>query len=55
MDPPFLDTLTKPNPNSIESTACRKPTHRDRYLDYNSNHVISAKLSVIHILIHKAK
>ena len=24
---PFLDTLTKPTPNSIESTVCRKPTH----------------------------
>ena len=52
---PFLDTLTKPTPNSIESTVYRKPTHTDRYLDYNSNHSISAELSVIHILIHKAK
>ena len=45
---PFLDTLTKPTPNSIESSVYRKPTHIDRYLDYNSNHPISAKLSVIH-------
>ena len=52
---PFLDTLTKPTPNSIESTVYRKNTHRDRYLDYTSNHPISAKLSVIHILIHRAK
>ena len=52
---PFLDTLTKPTPNSIESTVYRKPTHTDRYLDYNSNHPISAKLSVIHTLIHRAK
>ena len=29
---PFLDTLTKPTPNSIEFTVYRKPTHRDRYL-----------------------
>ena len=29
---PFLDTLIKPTPNFIESTAYRKPTHRDRYL-----------------------
>ena len=34
---PFLGTLTKPIPNSIESTVYRKPTHTDRYLDYNSN------------------
>ena len=51
----FLDTLTKPTPNSIESTVYRKPTHTDRYLDYNTNHPISAKLSVIHTLIHRAK
>ena len=42
--PHFLDTLTKPTPNSIESTVCKKKTiHTDRYLDYNSNHSISAK------------
>ena len=29
---PFLDTLTKPTPNSLESTVYRKPTHIDRYL-----------------------
>ena len=52
---PFLDTLTKPTPNSIESTVYRKPTHTDRYLDYNSNHPISTKLSVIYTLIHRAK
>ena len=51
---PFLDTLAKHTPNSIESTVYRKPTHTDRYLDYNSNHPISAKLSVIHTLIHRA-
>ena len=27
--PPFLDTLTKPTFNSIESTVYRKPTHTD--------------------------
>ena len=38
----FLDTLTKPPSNSIESTVYRKPTHTDRYLDNNSNHPTSA-------------
>ena len=52
---PFLDTLTKPTPNSIESTVYRKLTHTDRYLDYNSNNPISAELSVIYTLIHRAK
>ena len=51
----FPDTLTKPTPNSIETRLYRKPTHTDRYLDYNSNHPISAKLSVIHTPIHRAK
>ena len=50
---PFLYTLTKPTPNSIESTMYRKLTHTDRYLDYSSNHPISAKLSVIHTLIQE--
>ena len=45
---PFLDILTKPTPTSIESTVYRKPTHTDRYLDYNSNHPISAKLCYSH-------
>ena len=52
---PFLDTLTKPTPNSTESTVYRKTTYTDRYLDYNSIHPISTKLSVIHTLIHRAK
>ena len=29
---PFLDTLTKPTPNSTESTVYTKPTPTDRYL-----------------------
>ena len=52
---PFLDTMTKPFPNSSESTVCRKPTHMGRYLGYNSNYPISAKLSAIYTLIHRAK
>ena len=51
----FLDTLTKPTSNSIESTVYRKCIHTDRYLDYSSNHPISAKLSVTHTVIHRAK
>ena len=51
----LLGTLTKPTPNSIESTAYRIPTHTDRYFHYNCNHPISAKLSVIHTLIHRGK
>ena len=52
---PFLDSPTKPTSNSIESTVYRKLTHTDRYLDYNSDYPFSAKLSVTHTVIHRAK
>ena len=53
---PFLDTKFTPNPNhTIHTTVYRKPIHTDRYLDWNSNHPISAKRSVIQALIHRAK
>ena len=52
---PFLDTMTKPLLTPLNPQSYRKPTHTDRYLDYNSNPPISAKLSVIHTLIHRAK
>ena len=51
---PFLDTLTKPTPNSIESSLQKTHPH-NRYLGYSSNHSISAKLCVVHTLIHRAK
>ena len=47
--------LTTSIPNSTESTVYSKPTHTDGYLHYNSIHPISAKLSVILNLIHRAK
>ena len=50
----FLDTLTKPTGNSIESTVYRKPTHTDRYLDYKSSPSFQQNY-VIHNLIHRAK
>ena len=34
---PFLVILTKPSPNSIQSTVYSKPTHTDRRLDYSFN------------------
>ena len=53
---PFLDTKCTPNPNyTIHTTVYRKPTHTDRYLDWNSSHPISAKRSVIQALTYKAK
>ena len=53
---PFLDTKSTPNSNhTIHTIVYRKPTHTDRYLDWNSNHPISAKRSVIQTLTHRAK
>ena len=53
---PFLDTKCTPNFNhTTHTTVYRKPTHNDRYLDWNSNHPISANRSVIQALTHRAK
>ena len=50
---PFLDTQCTPHLNyTIHTTVYRKPTHTDRYLDWYSNHPISAKRPVIQALIH---
>ena len=53
---PFLDTKCSPNSNNtIYTTVYRKPTYRDRNLDWNSNHSRSAKRSVIQALTHRAR
>ena len=53
---PFLDTTCRPNSNhTIHTTVYRKPTHTERYLDWNSNHHISAKRSVRQALTYRAK
>ena len=46
---PFLDTFPKPSGNEIITSVYRKPTHMDRYLDFNSNHQKSAKCAVVRI------
>ena len=53
---PFLETKCTPNSNHIIHTAVyRKPTYTDRYLDWNFNHSIAAKRSVIQALTHRIK
>ena len=53
---PFLDVLVIPQPDGLLSTAVyRKPTHTNRYLQWDSHHAISAKYSVISTLFHRAK
>ena len=45
---PFLDTLVTPQTDhSLSITIYHKPTHTDQYLQWNSNHNLSAKYSVI--------
>ena len=53
---PFLDTIVKPETNGkLSTTVYRKPTHTDQYLQWDSNHHLSAKFSVIHTLSHRAQ
>ena len=53
---PFLDSKCTPNSNhTIHTTVYRKPTHNDRYLDWNSNNSISATRYVIQALTYRAK
>ena len=52
---PFFDTIVKPEADgTLCITVCRKPTHIDQYLQWDSHHHLSAKFSVIHTLSHKA-
>ena len=52
---PFLDTFPRPSDNKIITSVYRKPTHTDRYLDFNSNHPKSAKRAVVRALTDRAK
>ena len=52
---PFLDTLVTPQADSSPSiTVYHKPSHTDQYLQWDSNHNLSAKYSVIGTLTHRA-
>ena len=50
----FLDTLITQHGNNLKIDVFRKPTHTDRYLDFNSHHDIKHKISAARTLIHKA-
>ena len=53
---PFLDTTVKPEDDGVLSiTVYRKPMHTDQYLQWDSNHHLSAKFSVINSLSHRVK
>ena len=52
---PFLDTLLQPKGEDISVSVYRKPTHTDRYLDFNSSHPILAKITVVGALMDQAE
>ena len=53
---PFLDLLITPEVDGTLTTKVyRKPTHTDKYLQWDSNHTLASKYSVINTLTHRAK
>ena len=51
----FLDTTTTRVCGRIQVSVYRKPTHTDKYLDYNSHHPSQHKRSVVNTLLHRAQ
>ena len=53
---PFLDTLLKrKNDGSLDITVYRKPTHTDRYLNFQAYHPIHVKRGLVRCLYDRAK
>ena len=53
---PFLDMLIIPQEDGwFNTTIYRKPTHTDMYIQWDSQHPISSKYSVVGTLHHRAK
>ena len=50
----FLDTVITRENGKLNIDVYRKPTHTDRYLDYNSHHQHKHKVSTARTLIHRA-
>ena len=53
---PFLDTIVKLEADGkLSITVYRNPTHKEKYLEWDSHNHLSAKYSVINILTPRAK
>ena len=53
---PFLDTFPKPQGENIVVAVYRKPTHTDRYLDFNFQATLSwPKRAVVRALMDRAE
>ena len=50
----FLDTLITRKNGSVTIDVYRKPTHTDRYLEFNSHHELKHKISTAFTLINQA-
>ena len=50
----FLDTLITRKNGAVTIGVYRKPTHTDRYLDFNSNHELKHKISTASTLLNRA-
>ena len=51
---PFLDILITAKDGSLSTTVYRKPIHTYLYLQWDSNHTIASKYSVVSTLHHRA-
>ncbi len=50
----FLDTLITRKNGAVTIGVYRKPTHTDRYLDFNSHHELKHKISTASTLLNRA-
>ena len=50
----FLDTLITRKNEAVTIGVYRKPTHTDRYLDFNSHHELKHKISTASTLLNRA-
>ena len=50
----FLDTLITRKNGAVTISVYRKPTHTDRYLDFNSHHELKHKISTASTLLNRA-